>query len=206
MRARSHADKLEIFGTTQKVRDELMEFSDVVGIPQVTFKLLGIPYNTSRAVPVVTSSITDKLEKRCKRIQICGHSYALRSALLGKLVIPLFRWCSSWIKKLTARWAGAIERAMCGGAIPRDRSRALSWTTSVGLHLFPDYVNAAGSIVVCCWEGMRARPRRPRRHSIFLAGGEKMAWGTAGTALSRQAQLRLPDFAGCFEWMGLANS
>ena len=62
----------------------------------------------------------------------------------------LFRWCAPWLrhlKKLTARWAGAIERAVWGGAIPRGRSRALAWTTLVGLQYFPDYVNAEATVL-----------------------------------------------------------
>ena len=145
-----HPGKLESFGTTQCVREELLAVADDVGTPQVTFKLLGVPYNVTRSQPVATSGITSKLEGRCKRTQLCGQSYSIRRALLARLVIPLFRWCAPWIrqlKKLTARWAGAIERAVWGGAIPRGRSRALSWTTLVGLQYFPDYVNAEVTVL-----------------------------------------------------------
>ena len=113
-----HPDKLESFGTTQTVREELMAVADDVGTPQATFKLLGVPYNVTKAQPVATAGITTKLEGRCKRIQLCGQSYSIRRALLARLVIPLFRWCAPWLrhfKKLTARWAGAIERAVWGG-------------------------------------------------------------------------------------------
>ncbi|CAE7495748.1 Cacna1h, partial [Symbiodinium pilosum] len=124
---------------------------EVVGVPQqVTFKLLGVPYNVYRQAPVATSGITNRLEGRCKRIQLCGQSYSVRRALLARLVVPLFRWCAPWIrqlKRLTARWAGAIERAVWGGAIPRGRSRALAWTTLVGLQFFPDYVNAEATVL-----------------------------------------------------------
>ena len=145
-----HPNKLESFGTTQAVRDALLEAAHVVGVPQVTFTLLGIPYNSLRTTPVATASITDKLERRCKRIQICGQCRALRKALLAKLVIPLFRWCSPWVrhyKKLLARWAGAIERAVWGGAILRGRSRALAWSTLVGMELLPEYVAAETTIL-----------------------------------------------------------
>ena len=145
-----HPNKLESFGTTQTVREELMAVADDVGTPQATFKLLGVPYNVTKAHPVATSGITTKLEGRCKRIQLCGQSYSIRRALLARLVIPLFRWCAPWLrhlKKLTARWAGAIERAVWGGAIPRGRSRALAWTTFVGLQYFPDYVNAEATVL-----------------------------------------------------------
>ena len=86
-----HPGKLESFGTTQCVREELLAVADDVGTPQVTFKLLGVPYNVTRSQPVATSGITSKLEGCCKRIQLCGQSYSIRRALLARLVIPLFR-------------------------------------------------------------------------------------------------------------------
>ena len=93
-----HPAKLESFGTTQKVRDFLHEFSDTVGVPQFTFKLLGIPYNTSRAAPVATEGIAPDLQARCKRIQLCGTSRGLRCALLRKLLVSLFRWAAPWLR------------------------------------------------------------------------------------------------------------
>ena len=62
-----HPAKLESFGTTQHVREELLAVA----------KLLGVPYNVSRQAPVATSGITNRLESRCKRIQLCGQSYSV---------------------------------------------------------------------------------------------------------------------------------
>ena len=162
-----HPAKLESFGSAGHLQ----------------FKLLGVPYNVSR------------LESRCKRIQLCGQSYSLRRALLARLVVPLFRWCAPWIrqlKKLTSRWAGAIERAVWGGTIPRGRSRALAWTTLVGLQFFPDYVNAEATVL-----------QEHRR--LHLARRARGTLGCAGRALSRRARSVPLHFVGFFGGMGLSG-
>ena len=144
-----HPAKLESFGTTQHVREELLAVAEVVGVPQVTFKLLGVPYNVSRQAPVATSGITNRLESRCKRIQLCGQSYSVRRALLARLVVPLFRWCAPWIrqlKKLTARWAGAIERAV-GRRHPSWPLPRFGLDHSCWLAVLPDYVNAEATVL-----------------------------------------------------------
>ena len=138
-----HPAKLESFGTSQAVRERLLEHADTVGTPQTTFILLGIPYCTTKATPVATEAITASILARCRRIQICGQGRGLRRALLRRLVIPLFRWCSPWLrtaKTQLTQWAGAIERAVWGGGIPRGRSPALAWSVIAGLELHPRFV------------------------------------------------------------------
>ena len=170
-----HPEKLESFGTTQKVRESLHEFSDTVGVPQFTFKLLGIPYNTSRATPVASEGIAPSLQARCKRIQMCGTSRGLRCALLRKLVVSLFRWAAPWLrfsKKLLATWKGAIERAAWGGSIPRGRSAALAWLGVVGLDLLPEYVCAETAILR---EHRRLHLQRHREEATYTAAAFKAA-------------------------------
>ena len=189
-----HPEKLESFGTTQKVRESLHEFSDTVGVPQFTFKLLGIPYNTSRAAPVATEGIAPGLQARCKRIQMFGASRGLRCALLRKLVVSLFRFS----KKLLATWKGAIERAAWGGSICRGRSAALAWLGVVGLDLLPEYVCAETAIVR---EHRRLHVQRHREEATYTGWqrGAGDIWTTrhgslrAGTmsAAGLRRQLRL---------------
>ena len=170
-----HPEKLESFGTTQKVRESLHEFSDTVGVPQFTFKLLGIPYNTSRAAPVATEGIVPSLQARCKRIQMFGTSRGLRCALFRKLVVSLFRWGAPWLrfsKKLLATWKGAIERAAWGGSIPRGRSAALAWLGVVGLDLLPEYVCAETAIVR---EHRRLHVQRHREEATYTAAAFRAA-------------------------------
>ncbi|CAE7741665.1 mrkA [Symbiodinium sp. CCMP2592] len=141
-----HPAKLESFGTSQPVREDLLAAADEVGIPQQTFRLLGLPYNTTAASPIAAGTVGKVLKARCKRIQLCGQSRSLRCALLRLLVVPLFRWAAPWLrqyKKDLQAWTGAIERAAWGGSIPRGRSRALAWAAVLGLELYPAFVNAA---------------------------------------------------------------
>ena len=67
-----HPAKLESFGTSQAVRERLLEHPEIVGIPQTAFTLLGIPYCATKATPVASGTITHTLQARCKRIKICG--------------------------------------------------------------------------------------------------------------------------------------
>ena len=143
-----HPAKLESFGTSQPVREDLFAVADEVGIPQQTFRLLGLPYNTTAASPISAGTVGKVLKARCKRIQLCGQSRSLRCARL--LVVPLFRWAAPWLrqyKKDLQAWTGAIERAAWGGSIPRGRSPALAWAGVLGLELYPAFVNAETAVL-----------------------------------------------------------
>ena len=145
-----HPAKLESFGTSQPVREDLFAVADEVGIPQQTFRLLGLPYNTTAASPISAGTVGKVLKARCKRIQLCGQSRSLRCALLRLLVVPLFRWAAPWLrqyKKDLQAWTGAIERAAWGGSIPRGRSPALAWAGVLGLELYPAFVNAETAVL-----------------------------------------------------------
>ncbi|CAE7741710.1 unnamed protein product [Symbiodinium sp. CCMP2592] len=145
-----HPAKLESFGTSQPVREDLLAAADEVGIPQQTFRLLGLPYNTTAASPIAAGTVGKVLKARCKRIQLCGQSRSLRCALLRLLVVPLFRWAAPWLrqyKKDVQAWTGAIERAAWGGSIPRGRSPALAWAAVLGLELYPAFVNAETAVL-----------------------------------------------------------
>ena len=188
-----HPEKLESFATTQAVREDLLGLADIVGIPQVTFTLLGIPYNTTRAAPVATAGVAATLMARCKRIQKFGGSRSLRCVLLKKLVIPLFRWAAPWLrfsKKLLATWTAAIERAAWGGGIPRGRSPALAWLTVVGVDLLPAYVCAETAVLR---EHRRLHLQRHSSEATFTAEAFKAVdWkrGDDGTWTTRHGCFR----------------
>ena len=171
--------------------------ADEVGIPQQTFKLLGVTYNSMRAVPIFTGAVGKELKARCKRIQLCGQSRSLRCDRLRRLLVPLFRWAAPWLRhyknqKDIQSCNSAIEHAAWGSGIPRGRSSALSWLGVVGLDLLPDYV----CVCVCvCVEAVILREHR-RLHlqrgagDIFTTMHDSFRDGTVNAAGLRR-QLRL---------------
>ncbi|CAE7220708.1 Cacna1h [Symbiodinium sp. CCMP2592] len=137
-----HPDKLESFGTSHGTREALFAVSDVVGIPQVTFTLLGVKYNVDRADPVNAGVLTDKLVRRCRRIRWAGPTVKQRVFLVGIMVISLFRWCAPWVrfyKHNLHKWRTHIESAVWGRAPPPGRSPAIFWSALATVSLHPEF-------------------------------------------------------------------
>ncbi|CAJ1351994.1 unnamed protein product [Effrenium voratum] len=137
-----HPNKLESFGTSDSVREGLMELADTVGIPQVDFKLLGVRYRTQGQAVYAAEDITSDLKERGRRIRMVALSSKLRARLVAILMISKFRFCAPWVRFLAATidgWTSQVEMTIWGRKTPSGRSACLFWNVVAGLEQHPRF-------------------------------------------------------------------
>ena len=179
--AELHPDKGELFSSTAKGRWPLSALVPAVGPVHREFKLLGIRYNTTKAVrKPVESKWRKAVDVRLRRIAKATRNRHRRASVTRQLVISVFSYTGAWTsptKAVISQWRNAVERTVLGKIVP-GRSRYLAWVTALSPFLDPQYALDDRAIKHEKWlvrrqaAGLTADGRASRLNDVL----ERWAW------------------------------
>ena len=136
-----HPDKVASFGCHVARREALMEYADLLGVPQTDFVLLGVTYRLEGHQAFAAKDVTVALRTRGRRIGRVAVSTMMRARLASLLMVSKFRFRAPWTRfsKASLRdWSWQVEAAVWGGPLATGRSALLLWTF-VGVDLHPEF-------------------------------------------------------------------
>ena len=118
-------NKLEAFALKQGKTELLLEHAEVVEVPQVDFKLLGVRYRTWGRNTYYAGDITEALRERGRRIRLVALGLFTRARLVDMLLLSKFRFLAPWAafpKKVIRTWTSEVEMTVWGRKPPPGRS------------------------------------------------------------------------------------
>ena len=150
-----HPDKLASFGCHVQQREVLLEYADVLGVPQTDFLLLGVNYRLEGHQAFAARGVTEALRSRAANQQGGGnyfHASSVGQFADGFEVSLQGTVDSVQQDERAGLWAHQVEAAVWGGPLVTGRSAFLLWTF-VGVDLRPEFAMLATVLKKECGEG-----------------------------------------------------
>ena len=176
-----HPDKLASFGCHVQRREALLEYADLLGVPQTDFLLLGVNYRLEGHQAFAAQDVTEALKSRGRRISRVAATTSMRARLASLLMVSKFRFRAPWTRfsKTSVRtWASQVEAAVWGGPLATGRSAFLLWTF-VGVDLHPEFAIAA-TVLKKEWRRLGGGGVGSPGPQV-AAALSKLCWSTRGT-------------------------
>ena len=202
-----HPDKGELFARTRGGRAALQALAPRVGPVAHSFKLLGVVYNTTKAIRRPVDPKWDrKVNARLRRIGKAVRSRHAKAKMIRKLVLPIFTHVGAWTRPTASKiqkWQNSIERTVLGRIVP-GRSRFLVWAAMLGCRLDPDFVLDSEALRHEVWRSRRSVGNGQGSAQRSTGGrmsevAEKWGWRRSGAG-----QYETPDGVLEVGWDGAA--